>query len=146
MRRKDPGGGVPDSTSEDPSSYGSCGEDAASKFSTATSVLASGGGATSKSFKNNACRTEDFHTSPKESSALDSKAAGVTADFLDPCPQGSSALGLEAAGTALLCPIKDDVTRGTNPYKRIKIKSGEEPSVIRFGEVEYQDHGGLMQS
>ena len=38
--------------------------------------------------------------------------------------------------------MKDDVTRGSNPYKRPKNKNknGEEPSVIRFGEAECQNH------
>ena len=48
---------------------------------------------------------------------------------------------MERANVALPCPFKDDVSQGTNPRKRIKVKSGEEPSVIRFGEVECRDYG-----
>ena len=88
-----------------------------------------------------ACHTKDFHVKICEPSAQDLKAVGVTADLLDVFPRESSAPGLERAIAALPCPFKDDVSQGTNPHKRIKIKSGEEPSVIRFGEAEYRNHG-----
>ena len=65
-----------------------------------------------KSFKESACQTENLIDSPNESSALDSTAVGVTVIPLDERPQGSSALGLGAAGTALPCPMQVDVTRG----------------------------------
>ena len=87
------------------------------------------------------CHTKDFHVGPRELSAQELKAAGVTADLLDPFPQESSTPGLERAIDALPCPFKDDISQGTDPHKRIKIKSGEEPSVIRFGEAEYRNHG-----
>ena len=117
MRHMGVGGEVLDFASDHPESHESCGEDAASSFSTATSNLASGGGAKPHFFKETACNMEDFHISPKESSAQDLKAAGVTADFLDTFPQESSALGLERAIVALPCPFKDDVSQGTNPHK-----------------------------
>ena len=51
--------------------------------------------------------------SPNEPSALDSKAVGVTANSLDEGLQGSSALGLEAPGDALPCPITMMLNEGS---------------------------------
>ena len=169
MRRMDVGGEVLDFASNHPESPESCGEGAASNFSTATSNLPFGGAATPHFSKNIASNVKDFHMSSKESSAQNLKAAGVAAEFachtkdfhvkicepsaqdlkavgvaadlLDIFPRESSAPGLERAIAALPCPFKDDVSQGTDPHKRIKIKSGEEPSVIRFGEVEYRNRG-----